>query len=72
MDSDNSTFSFVSHDPIGFESSRSGDSSVKQPTQDSATDPPPAAPCASVSTEPTERKEMATQTISAPHSKKFA
>ncbi|KFB35395.1 AGAP003804-PA-like protein [Anopheles sinensis] len=72
MDLDNIKFTFASNGPIGFNSSRTGDTSERQPLQDFGTDPMPSPGCADVSTQPRERKEMATQTISAPHSKKYA
>ncbi|XP_050071938.1 uncharacterized protein LOC126559808 [Anopheles maculipalpis] len=72
MDSEQAKFTLKSHTPIGFESSRCEKSAEICPKKDTGTDPCPFPTLANVATEPKERKEIATQTISAPRSKKFA
>uniref|UniRef100_A0A182SZG2 Uncharacterized protein n=1 Tax=Anopheles maculatus TaxID=74869 RepID=A0A182SZG2_9DIPT len=72
MDPDNAQFTLQSHTPIGFESSRCETSVEICPKKDTGTDPCPLPTLTNVATDPKERKETATQTISAPRSKKFA
>ncbi|XP_035783458.1 uncharacterized protein LOC118461813 [Anopheles albimanus] len=65
-------FTIVSNGPIGFESSRCEDVDGKRTTKECGSDPRPLPNCADTGTEPRERKEIATQTISAPRTGKFS
>ncbi|XP_053670531.1 uncharacterized protein LOC128720857 [Anopheles nili] len=72
MDAELAKLKLVSNAVVGFESSRSDDSTEQRATKDVGLDPRPPSTRNDATTEPKERKETATQTISAPRSKKFA
>uniref|UniRef100_A0A182NFX2 WD repeat-containing protein 55 homolog n=1 Tax=Anopheles dirus TaxID=7168 RepID=A0A182NFX2_9DIPT len=72
MDADIAKFTLSANKTVGFESTRSDDSSEVRLRKDTGVDPRPLPVCTDVATEPKERKEIATQTVSAPRSKKFA
>uniref|UniRef100_A0A182R5X4 WD repeat-containing protein 55 homolog n=1 Tax=Anopheles funestus TaxID=62324 RepID=A0A182R5X4_ANOFN len=72
MDLDHAKFTLKSNTPVGFESTRCEKSIENRVKKDIGLDPCPVPTCTDVATEPKERKETATQTISAPRSKKFA
>ncbi|XP_058055802.1 uncharacterized protein LOC131207207 [Anopheles bellator] len=72
MDENFRNFSFTASGPVGFKSSRSEDIDEKRTTRECGVDPRPVPACSDATTEPKERKEMATQTISAPRTGKFS
>uniref|UniRef100_A0A182P783 WD repeat-containing protein 55 homolog n=1 Tax=Anopheles epiroticus TaxID=199890 RepID=A0A182P783_9DIPT len=81
MNLEQAKFTLKSNAPVGFESSRKEDSPQHDRSKhDIGIDPRPFPTCTDGATEPKERKEMAasnlrqmnTQTVSAPRSKKFA